>query len=142
MANIRLKKIILEVVENQLRENDPPATRRAYQKLLDVGYSTREAKEKIGAVVLAEIYDVVKENQPYDEKRYRLALEEMVRQSIDFEDTHTILTEWDEWDELVQRGYEAQNVQDDVLCWTVGGGHGKYFRGLSDRKKKNIVSAG
>lgn len=86
MANVRLKKIILEVVENQLRENDPPVTRQAYQKLLDAGYSAREAKEKIGAVVLTEIYDVLKENQSYDEKRYGLALEEMVQQSIDFGD--------------------------------------------------------
>lgn len=43
----------------------------------------------------------------------------MVQQSMDYEDTHAILTEWDEGDELVQHGYEAQNVQDDVLldCW-------------------------
>ena len=27
MANLRLKKLILEVVDNQLRENDPPVTR-------------------------------------------------------------------------------------------------------------------
>ena len=119
MANMRLKKILLEVVENQLKENDPPVTGQAYQKLLDAGYSVREAKEKIGAVVLTEIYDVLKENQSYDEKRYGLALEEMVRQSLDFEDTHAILTEWDEWDRFVQRGYEAQNVQNNVAldCW-------------------------
>lgn len=131
MANLRLKKMIMEVVENQLRENEPPATRQAYQRLLDAGYSVREAKEKIGAVVLTEIYDVLKENQSYDEMRYRLALEEMVQQSIpggtpqfrplrggetacavsqgiDFEDVHSISTEWDEGDELVQQGYEAK----------------------------------
>lgn len=82
MANIRLKKLMLEVVENQLRENNPPVTGQAYQKLLDAGYSAREAKEKIGAVVLTEIYDVLKEKQSYDGKRYSLALEEMVQQSI------------------------------------------------------------
>ncbi len=109
MANIRLKKIVLEIVENQLRDNDPPVTTEAYKKLIGAGYSTREAKEKIGAVVLAEIYDVLKENQPYDEEGYGHALEEMVRQSMDFEDTHEILTEWDKWDELVQCGYEAQD---------------------------------
>ena len=52
----------------------------------------REAKEKIGVVVLTEIYDVMKENQSYDEKRYT-ALAEMVQHSIDFEDTHKIITE-------------------------------------------------
>lgn len=80
---------------------------------ISYGSSAREAKEKIGAVVLTEIYDVLKENQSYDEKRYGLALEEMVQQSIDLEDEHAILTEWDEWDEFVQRGYDAQNAQDE-----------------------------
>lgn len=46
MANLRLKKLILEVVDNQLRENNPPVTKESYDKLIDAGYSAREAKEK------------------------------------------------------------------------------------------------
>lgn len=57
---------------------------------------------------MEEIYDVMKENQPYDEKKYTDALKEMLQQCIDFEDTHKIPTKWDEGDELVQDGYEAQ----------------------------------
>lgn len=120
MANLMLKKTILEVVDNQLRNNDLPAAKQAYQKLLDAGYSSKEAKEKIGAVVLTEIYDVLKEKKGYDDERYRNSLEEMVQQCIDFEDTHEIPTEWEEWDELVQRGYEAEAAMDmDLLleCW-------------------------
>ena len=59
LANLRLKKLILEVVDNQLRENDPPVTRESYNRLIDAGYSVSEAKEKIGAVVIEEIYDVM-----------------------------------------------------------------------------------
>ena len=44
-------------------------------------------------------------------KRYAQALRNMVQQCIDYEDTHEILTEWDEWDNLVQEGYEAQYEQ-------------------------------
>ena len=112
MASLRLKKQILEVVDTQLRDNDPPVTREAYDRLIDAGYSVNEAKEKIGAVVIEAIYDVMKQNQPYDEKSYAESLRNMVQQCIDFEDTHEILTEWDEWDELVQEGYEAQDDQD------------------------------
>lgn len=83
MANLRLKKLIFEVVDNQLRENNPPVTKESYDKLIDAGYSAREAKEKIGAIVIEEIYDVMKENQPYDEKRYTQALRNMVQQCID-----------------------------------------------------------
>ena len=120
MANLRLKKLILEVVDNQLRDNNPPVVREIYDRLTAEGYSAREAKEKIGAVVLEEIYDVMKENQPYNEKRYTDALKDMIQKCIDYEDTHKILTEWDEWDQLVQDGYEAQEKQEDsemITCW-------------------------
>ena len=43
---------------------------KSYGRLIAAGYSVQEAKEKIGAVVIEEIYDVMKENQPYDEQRY------------------------------------------------------------------------
>ena len=35
MANLRLKKLIFEVVDNQLRENNPPVTKESYDKLID-----------------------------------------------------------------------------------------------------------
>lgn len=120
MANLRVKKLVLEVVNNQLKDNDPPITKQTYEKLLSAGYSVREAKEKIGAVVLTEIYDVMKENQPYDEKRYTEALNVMLQQCIDFEDTYRISTGWDDWEELVQRGYDAQesrNESEMISCW-------------------------
>lgn len=82
MPNLRLKALMLEVVDNQLKANNPPETKQAYEKLLEAGYSKREAKEKIGAVALTEIYDIMKENQPYDEERYVAALKEMVQQEI------------------------------------------------------------
>ena len=46
MPNLRLKKIILEVVNNQLRDNDPPITKEVYEELLKAGYFVSEAKEK------------------------------------------------------------------------------------------------
>ncbi len=108
MANLRLKKTILEIVDNQLRDGAPPTAKRAFYSLLDAGYTRKEAKEKIGAVVLTEIYDVMKENQPYNEERYTQALEEMVQRSIDFEDGHELPTEWKEWEKLVESGYTVQ----------------------------------
>ena len=46
-------------------------TRESYNRLIDAGYSVSEAKEKIGAVVIEEIYDVMKENQPMMKKDMR-----------------------------------------------------------------------
>lgn len=109
--NLELKKTILEIVDNQLEANDPPCTKDVYGKLLDVGYSKTEAKDKIGAVVLTEIYDILKKGQVFDEEKYKNSLEEMLQQSIDYEDNHHIRTEWDEWDDLVQKGYESFGKQ-------------------------------
>ncbi len=111
MANLRLKKIILEVVDNQLKTNDPPCTKATYEKLLNAGYSKSEVKDKIGAVALTEIYDILKAGKSFDEARYQKSLEEMVQQSLDFEDNHHIETEWDDWDKLVQNGYECFDEQ-------------------------------
>ena len=120
MANLRLKKSILEVVDNQLKANDPPCTKNTYDKLLDAGYSKSEAKDKIGAVVLTEIYDILKKGQAFDEEKYKSSLEEMLRQSIDYEDDHHIRTEWDKWDQLVQKGYESfeeQKAAEGLCFW-------------------------
>ena len=62
----------------------------------------------------------MKENQPYDEQRYAGALENMVQQCIDYEDTHEILTEWNKWDNLVQEGYGTlvdQNFEKMIPLW-------------------------
>lgn len=72
--NLRVKATILEVVENQLRENSPPETKATYDRLLAKGYSDQEVRELIGAVVFSEIYDILKSQKPFDEARFVKAL--------------------------------------------------------------------
>lgn len=120
MANLRLKKQILEVVDNQLASNDPPCTKETYEKLLAAGYSLAEAKEKIGAVLISDIYYILKDGRKFDEDKYKLCLEEMLQQCIDFEDDHHISTEWDQWEEWVEDGYDGlynQNTSKTLEFW-------------------------
>ena len=120
MANLKLKKTILEVVENQLKENNPPCTKDIYEQLLNAGYSRSEAKDKIGAVILTEIYDILQEGQSFDEEKYKNSLEEMLKQSLDCEDGHHIETEWNAWDDLVEKGYECledQRETEGLVLW-------------------------
>ena len=65
----RVKATILEIVDNQLKDNTPPETNETYQRLLNQGFSPDEARELIGAVVSSEIFEVVKKQQPYNQKR-------------------------------------------------------------------------
>ncbi|MGN1112941.1 MAG: hypothetical protein ACI4RP_07030 [Acutalibacteraceae bacterium] len=68
--NPRLKKLIIEVVENQIRENNPPAANITFERLIAKGYSEQQAKEKIAAVALMHIYDILKEGKPFDGDQY------------------------------------------------------------------------
>ena len=77
MANMHLKHTLLEVVENQLRENDPPITKATFDRLTEAGYSKSQAKEKIAAVLVGEIYDVMKQKEPFDEARFSQELNKL-----------------------------------------------------------------
>ena len=68
--NPRLKNLIIEVVENQIRDNNPPAANITLKRLIAKGYSEQQAKEKIAAVALMHIYDIMKENKPFDGDQY------------------------------------------------------------------------
>jgi len=73
-TNPRLKATIIEVVDNQLRANDPPETRSTLDRLIAEGHSEKAAKELIGCVVTSEIFDVMKNKEEFDLQRYVDAL--------------------------------------------------------------------
>ncbi|MFH1666101.1 MAG: hypothetical protein ABIA17_00805 [Elusimicrobiota bacterium] len=81
--NPHLKSAILEVVDNQLQANDPPETRKAFDRLLSEGYSEEEAKKLIGLVVTSEIFDVLKKQEPFNPERFAKALNELPKLSQD-----------------------------------------------------------
>ena len=72
--NQRLRKAILEVINTQIRENDPPETKQALIRLQAQGFSEEEALRLIGYVVAAEVFSVLKENRQYDREKFISAL--------------------------------------------------------------------
>jgi len=76
-ANPRLRAAFLEVVENQLRDNDPPETRQTLERLRAEGYSARDAKRLIAAVASVEIYDILKHQQAFNQARFIAALHKL-----------------------------------------------------------------
>ena len=69
-TNPKLTAAILEAVNNQLVENEPPETRTTYQRLIQQGYNDEAAKKLIGAALSVEIYGMLKEKTAYDQARY------------------------------------------------------------------------
>jgi len=75
--NPHLKAAILEVVENQLRDGDPPETRQTLERLLTAGYSRQQAIEMIGSAVVGEIWNVLHENKSFDRARFTALLAQL-----------------------------------------------------------------
>jgi len=73
-ANKRLNKAIHEVVENQLRDLNPPETKETFDRLIEEGYSEEQARTLIGYVVASEIFEILKYLKPYNHERYVEAL--------------------------------------------------------------------
>ena len=76
-GNPYIRAAIMEVVENQLRDNDPPQTRQTLKRLIEAGHSEKEAKRLIGCVVSAEIFDILKQQEPFNLGRFVKALDKL-----------------------------------------------------------------
>jgi Domain of unknown function (DUF1841) len=72
--NPHLRAAILEAVETQITNNNPPGTRQTYVRLLREGRSEHDAKVLIANVVAVEIFEVVNSREPYNNQRVVQAL--------------------------------------------------------------------
>ncbi|MGH8179120.1 MAG: hypothetical protein ACREV5_22900 [Steroidobacter sp.] len=64
------REAILEAVENQLRENDPPETALTLARLIKSGESKENAMRLIACAVTVELFEALKGNGSFDETRY------------------------------------------------------------------------
>jgi hypothetical protein len=77
--NPEMRRILLEIVENQLRDNDPPETRATLQRLMGEGNTREQAVELIACVVTTEIFDVLKSGQVFQPARFTAELRKLPR---------------------------------------------------------------
>lgn len=75
--NLKARAALLEVVDNQLRDLNPPETKQTFDRLLAEGHSPNEAKQLIAYVLASEINAMMAENHPYNEVRYITALQRL-----------------------------------------------------------------
>jgi len=76
-SNLHLKTAILQVVDSQLENNEPSETKQTYNRLIKEGFSESEAKQLIGCVVSAEIFDVLKKKETFNQERFTEALNKL-----------------------------------------------------------------
>lgn len=68
--NPHLKKIVLEAIANQLRDNNPPEARATLMRLKAAGYTDKKAKEMIAAVMVEHMYNALRNQIPFDGDAY------------------------------------------------------------------------
>lgn len=81
--NPHLHAAVMEIVENQLRDRDPPETKEIFDRLLAEGHDEDEVRRLIGCVVVSEIFDIMKNSEAFDANRYAQALARLPNLSDD-----------------------------------------------------------
>ncbi|WP_428910721.1 hypothetical protein [Niallia sp. Krafla_26] len=61
---------MIEIVDNQIKINNPTCTKETLERLVNTGFSEEESKELIGRVLLEEMHHILKRQVPFNEERY------------------------------------------------------------------------
>jgi hypothetical protein len=84
-TNPELGEAILEVVQNQIQDNDPPETRQTFERLQANGYTADEAQRLISTAVTVELFHITRDRQRFDRKRFVWNLSHLPREPWDKE---------------------------------------------------------
>jgi hypothetical protein len=76
---------MVEAVENQIRDNDPPETRITLDRLMSLGESRENAMRYIASVFSSEVFEILKSKTPYNEERYLTNLKNLPELPFDSE---------------------------------------------------------
>ena len=61
---------MVEVVENQIADNNPPETKEGLERLIKNGETRENAMRYIASVLSIEIFGALKHQEPYNHERY------------------------------------------------------------------------
>ena len=81
--NQKLRDEIFQIIKNQLEANDPPETKITYNKLISLGYNEFETNQLIGQCVAVEIFDVLKNKNPFNKSRYIKNLNQLPKEPFE-----------------------------------------------------------
>lgn len=73
----QVTQAILDVVENQIKANNPPETRATLDRLRSQGNSRAEAVRLIACVVADEMFHILKNQTVFNEERFAANLKRL-----------------------------------------------------------------
>ncbi len=77
MTDVHLR----EVVENQIIDGDPIKVKETLMRLMMTGNDREKAIDMIACALMLEVFDVMKNDQPFNMKRYKEHLDELPQMS-------------------------------------------------------------
>ena len=69
-VNLRAREIIFNIIEEQIKNDDPPETSLTFSRLKKEGFDDFTIKQLIGQCVAIEVYNMMKFKMPFDKIRY------------------------------------------------------------------------
>jgi hypothetical protein len=69
-GNPILKRAFMEVVENQIRDGEPPETRETLERLTSQSISDDDARIYIGQAVCVEVWDIMRNKKEFNMQRF------------------------------------------------------------------------
>jgi hypothetical protein len=75
--NPALRLAMMEMIDAQLRHNDPPLAKQTYERLLTEGLSDPQTREMLAAAMAYEIELILEKQEPFNRARYGAALKRL-----------------------------------------------------------------
>lgn len=70
-VNLKAREAIFKAIMNQIRENKPPETKAAYDKLKKLGYKEFTIKQMIGQCIAIEFHHMMNSRKEFNMERYK-----------------------------------------------------------------------
>ena len=77
MSYYHARQALIEVVENQLRDDDPLETRQTLERLTAAGHSRAKAIGMIAAALLGEMNSMLAAGRVFDRARFKRRLDRL-----------------------------------------------------------------
>lgn len=70
MQELKIKQELIDVIENQIKENKPEITSKTLQRLLNAGTSREIAISRIATELVVHMHEMMKNKTDFDLEKY------------------------------------------------------------------------
>ena len=68
--NEKMREMIFEIINTQIKNNDPPETKITFDRLQKQGFDDFRIKQMLGQCIAVEVFAVMKRGETFNNERY------------------------------------------------------------------------